>query len=88
MELPVIATRIRGCSEAVIDGETGILVPPGDPESLAGAILDVLSDGELGRLLGKNARTFVASRFSATAVNEELLQEYLRLTSSSRDLDC
>jgi glycosyltransferase involved in cell wall biosynthesis len=42
--LPVISSNISGCREAVVDGETGILVPAGDPESLAAAIIAVLGD--------------------------------------------
>ena len=34
MGIPIVSTRIRGCREAVADGETGLLVPPGDGEAL------------------------------------------------------
>jgi glycosyltransferase involved in cell wall biosynthesis len=46
MGIPVIATDIRGCREIVVDGQTGLLVPPKDDASLAGAIADLLEDEE------------------------------------------
>jgi glycosyltransferase involved in cell wall biosynthesis len=56
MGLPVVATRVGGIPEAVVDGETGVLVPPRQPEQLAAAIEELLLNpprmktmGELGR---------------------------------------
>jgi len=43
--LPVVSTRVGGCAEAVEDGAGGYLVPPDDPEALAGALEQVLSGG-------------------------------------------
>jgi glycogen(starch) synthase len=54
--LPVIASRVGGIPEVVGDGETGLLVPPGDPGALAHAIDTVLGDPELARRLGANGR--------------------------------
>src|SRR4029453_10445097 len=49
--LPVVATRVSSIPEIVLDGETGLLVPPDDPASLEAAIARVLSDpGDYGRL--------------------------------------
>jgi glycosyltransferase involved in cell wall biosynthesis len=44
MGVPVVATRIRGCREAVVDGETGILVPPGDVDALYHAVATLAAD--------------------------------------------
>lgn len=44
--LPVVATRVGGVPDAVRDGVEGRLVPPGDPDALAGALLEVLADGD------------------------------------------
>ena len=57
--LPAVATDIAGNSDAVTDGATGLLVPPRDPAALAGAILDLLDNGEKGRQLGDAARDLV-----------------------------
>jgi glycosyltransferase involved in cell wall biosynthesis len=54
--VPVVASNVGGIPEAVEDGVTGLLVPPGDPVSLAAAIDAVLGDRALARRLGANAR--------------------------------
>jgi glycosyltransferase involved in cell wall biosynthesis len=61
--LPVVATDIRGCREEVVDGETGILVPPRDHYALAGAILKILSDRGLSARMGRAGRQRVLDRF-------------------------
>ena len=64
---PVVATSVGGLPEIVRDGETGILVPPGDPENLAAAILRVLADRELAHRLGTAAQKFIGERYTAEA---------------------
>lgn len=49
---PVVASRIGGIPEIVIDGETGLLVEPGNPDALAGAIRRLLADRELAARMG------------------------------------
>jgi glycosyltransferase involved in cell wall biosynthesis len=53
---PVVATRVGGVPEVVRDGGEGILVPPGDPEALAAAMVTVLVDSDLQARLGEAAR--------------------------------
>ena len=60
---PVVATRVGGLPEVVEHGVTGLLVPPGDPESLAAAVLEVLARREA---MGAAARA-QAARFGADA---------------------
>jgi glycosyltransferase involved in cell wall biosynthesis len=62
--LPVVATRTSSLPEIVLDGQTGILVPPKDPEALAAALRRLLTDGPLGRRLGQAGRQLIARRFS------------------------
>lgn len=57
---PVIASRIGGLVDVVDDGETGILVPPGDPHALAGAMERLVRDPDLRRRMGETARERVA----------------------------
>jgi len=53
---PVVATRVPGTDEAVLDGETGLLVPPGDPQALAAALVRVLRDDALAQRLARAGR--------------------------------
>jgi len=53
---PSVGTRSGGVSEAVIDGHTGLLVDPGQPEEAARALLALLNDEDLARRLGENGR--------------------------------
>ncbi|MBE0660344.1 MAG: glycosyltransferase family 4 protein [Bryobacteraceae bacterium] len=61
--LPVVATNIRGCREAVTDGVTGLLVPPMDAPSLCRAVARILNDPELAKSLGLAARLAAETRF-------------------------
>jgi glycosyltransferase involved in cell wall biosynthesis len=62
---PVVATPVGGTPELVTDGETGLLVPPRDPEALAAALRRILDDPDLARRLGEAGRARVAERFTA-----------------------
>jgi glycosyltransferase involved in cell wall biosynthesis len=55
-ELPVVACRIAAVPEVVLDGATGLLVPPRDPGALAEAMERLIADPELGRRLGQEGR--------------------------------
>ncbi|TCV54097.1 glycosyltransferase family 4 protein [Agrobacterium tumefaciens] len=61
---PVVATRGGGVSEIIRDGETGLLVPPGEPSALAAALGRVLSDPALAERLAQKGREDVSQRFS------------------------
>lgn len=63
--LPVVATNVGGLSDVAIDGETGIVVPPGDAGAVAKAISRLAEDRELANRLGENGRRNVERRFSA-----------------------
>lgn len=53
--VPVVATRVPGLCDAVIDGETGLLTPLGNPEAMAGALVRLLRDTDERERLGQNA---------------------------------
>ena len=59
---PVIATSVGGLPDAVIDGETGLIVPPRDVEALRAALERLLGDAELRARLGAGARRFAEER--------------------------
>jgi L-malate glycosyltransferase len=61
---PTVATRVGGTPEAVVDGVTGILVPPADSGALAEAIVHLLRNSELAAHLGRAARSRIADHFS------------------------
>jgi L-malate glycosyltransferase len=61
---PTVATRVGGTPEAVVDGITGILVPPADSAALADAIVHLLSNPQLAAHLGCAARARIADHFS------------------------
>jgi sugar transferase (PEP-CTERM/EpsH1 system associated) len=64
--LPVIATRVGGNPEVVIEGETGFLVPSHSPVDLAEAILQVIGDEEMGRRMGSAGRHRVEKDFDVS----------------------
>ncbi len=68
--LPVIATNVGGNPEAVVDGETGLIVPPHHPDALARAILELAEDPALARKMGAAGRKRAEARFSLEACVE------------------
>ena len=68
MELPVVATRATGCVDAVVHGETGLLVDIGDTESLARAISVLLDDKVLRKTMGTQARQRVERCFGCDVI--------------------
>ncbi len=77
--LPVIATRIPGCIDAVREGVTGLLVPPRDSEALAEAIRYYLTNPDIRREHGRSGREWVLKKFDGKAAWTALLSEYQRL---------
>ena len=73
---PVVATAVGGTPELVVDGETGLLVTPGDVEALAAALSAVLADPELANRLGEAGRKRVLERFSAADAAARVLALY------------
>ncbi len=56
---PVVSSALAGCQDAVIDGGTGILVPPGDPAPLSEALERVLTNAALAKSLGDGGLSLV-----------------------------
>lgn len=84
--VPVVATRVGGTAEAVQHERNGLLVPPGDPDSLANAIGRLLEAPSLAQRLGRAGRHSVTERFSMTRLVDttSLLYESL-LPTNGRD---
>lgn len=81
--VPTVATDVGGNSEVVEEGQTGFLVPPGSPESMAERICELLSDSSLRQTFGENARRRAESRFSEKRVLEEYVSLYMRLAGKA-----
>lgn len=73
---PVVATNIPGCREAVVDEETGILVPPHNPEALAQALGRLIANPALRARMGAAGRERVMTYFSDEVVCEQTLAVY------------
>jgi glycosyltransferase involved in cell wall biosynthesis len=76
---PVVATSAPGTTEVVVDGQTGVLVPVGNPQALARAIRDVVRDRDLAHRLGNSGWERVNSLFRADAMIDQFAQLYEQL---------
>lgn len=77
--LPVVATRVGGLPECILDGETGLLVERRDVEHIARALTQLLLDAARRKLMGEHARRHVASRFTMDTIAEQYLDYYRAL---------
>jgi glycosyltransferase involved in cell wall biosynthesis len=77
--LPIVATKVSGTVQVVIPGESGILVPPGDVQSLAQAIDQLAADPMRAQAMGKAAKQRIERDFSAQKQADEHLALYRRL---------
>lgn len=76
MSLPVVATRVAGCVDAIEDGVTGTLVPSRTAEPLADAIARYLTSAELRRQHGESGRARVLRDFVPERLWEATLALY------------
>jgi glycosyltransferase involved in cell wall biosynthesis len=80
--LPIVGTRIAGVPEQVLDGETGFVVPPADPEALAEALGHLVQSSELRHRFGSAGRQRVTRLFSTEAYVRGVLEVYRGLWAS------
>jgi glycosyltransferase involved in cell wall biosynthesis len=82
MEIPVIASRLpTGIADVTIDGDTGILVPPGDPEALARAIERLLADRNLAAQYGRAGRARALKHFTFDTFEQRFEEIFEKLLS-------
>ncbi|MUG99571.1 glycosyltransferase [Scytonema sp. UIC 10036] len=79
MKLPIVATDIPGCVDAVENGYTGLLVPPYDIEALAGQIRKYIQNPKLRYQHGNAGRDRILQEFRQEPIWEGLYQQYLKL---------
>lgn len=77
--VPAVGTRISATVDAIVDGQTGLLVPVKDPEAMANAITKLLTDEDLRQRLGRCARERTVNEFPSEKICPLLIQEYNRL---------
>jgi len=75
--LPAVASRVYGITDAVVEGETGLLHEPGDPDDLTRVIRRVIESDSLRRRLSSQARQRAIESFAASRL-EELLESFLK----------
>jgi glycosyltransferase involved in cell wall biosynthesis len=76
---PVVALDVAPVNEIVINGETGILVPPGGRGALASALTRLLTDGPLRNTMGYNGLRRYAEKYSPVVVLKQIIREYEKL---------
>jgi len=75
---PVISTRVGGVPEVVVDGVTGLTVPPSDPTAMADGIVSLLRDRDLANRLADAGRRHVYPRYDSSRLVEDVRNLYLR----------
>jgi glycosyltransferase involved in cell wall biosynthesis len=83
MSKPVVATSVGGLPEIVQDGQTGVLVPPSDPDTLAQAVTGLLLDSSRRGEMGKKGRQRVETVFTADCMMTHLTAAYSHVTGKS-----
>src|SRR5690606_3435328 len=82
--LPVVASNVHGIPDAVLDGRTGILVPPRDVNALASVLSRLVEDPVERAAMGQAGRAFVAANYSWDKNAEQMERLYAGLVSHER----
>jgi glycosyltransferase involved in cell wall biosynthesis len=77
--LPVVATRVGGIPELVVDGDTGLLVDPGSPQQLTDAIAMMIGDPDLAGHFARRGHERWRTQFSMRSSIDDLVYSYYRL---------
>lgn len=79
---PVIATRVGGLSDLIVEAETGLLVPPRDAARLADAVLDLLKNSDMAEMIRRNAMTAARCRFGIARLIADMERLYGELLAA------
>ena len=85
MGLPVVACRVGGVPEVVVDKETGVLIAPGDVTALAQAMLELAASADLRRRLGEAGRDRMQREFTPQVRVERFMDLYRQTLQSGRE---
>ncbi len=77
--VPVVASNVGGLVDTVIDGQTGLLVPPAAPEQLADAIITLLGDDGARRRMGEAGRRFVVEHYEWEGILDRWVETYEKI---------
>jgi glycosyltransferase involved in cell wall biosynthesis len=76
LDLPIVASDVSAIPEIILNGQTGLLVPPGDPPGLAAAIIRLYRDEELAKALGQAGQLRLARYFSLNEMVRKTIEVY------------
>lgn len=79
--LPIVATRVGGIPETVVDGQTGLLAPAGQPEEVARRLVRLLRDLDARKSMGQAGYDRVKTRFRRSEMHRRYLEIYRELAS-------
>jgi len=82
--LPVVGSRVGGITETIFDGETGVLVPPGDAKALAAAVGQLIDDPATRRRMSLRAREIARERFTWPALAGQVAGVYREVLGVDR----
>lgn len=85
MGVPVVATTVSAIPELVEDGRSGLLVPPGDPEKLAAAMVRMLTNKSLKQQVIENGKNRVIQNFDNKKLIEDLAAVYRQQIPEFKD---
>lgn len=80
---PVVGCRAGGPEDIIVDGETGLLVPPQDPTALADALVQLLTSPDQRREMGRAGRQRLLDRYTHIAMAEEFVEVYRKMLGAS-----
>ena len=80
-----IATNVGGTSSIIENGQTGVLVQPGEPYYAAYQIVKLMKNEDLNRKIGENAQIVALKRHDRTVIVDDLIKLYRRLIKDSTD---
>jgi len=82
---PAVSTRVGAVCDVIDDGQTGLIVPPEDPEALADAVCTVLEDSELAARFGQAGRERARTEFSPQALAKRMTDVYQAIVEETRN---